>query len=397
MIPLDKFKTVDTFDVAGRSVLMRVDFNVPTDSSGEITDDTRIRKSVPTIKNILERGGRLTLMSHMGRPKGQRNEKYSLLAAADQLSLILKKKVLFVDDCIGDGVKKLVRDQEDGDILLLENTRFHPEEKKNDDGFAEKLARPFEIYITDAFGSLHRAHASTSGVCKYFKKKGIGLLVKKELEYLNPLLESPEKPFTLIMGGAKVSDKIAILEHIVKRANRILIGGGMSFTFLKAMGNKVGNSLLDEAKLERAKNIMKEAQSQNCRFILPKDHVVADKLEEGVKSETVEGDIPDGKMGLDIGPKTVEEFKKFISDSKTVFWNGPLGAFETEPFNKGTFEIAKAVGQLKGKTIIGGGDSVSAVHKVGVEKNIKHISTGGGATLEFLEGKVLPGLEALIS
>jgi phosphoglycerate kinase len=396
MIPLNKMKTVDQIDVTGKTVFLRADFNVPIDAKGDITDDTRIRATIPTIKNIIERDGKLVIASHLGRPKGKPEEKYSLLPCADQLSLILKKKVTFVDNCLGDGVKKLIKEMDDGDVMLLENTRFHSEEEKNDDQFSNQLANGYDIYINDAFGTLHRAHASTVGMVKYFKVKGIGLLVKKELEYLNPLLDRPERPFTLILGGAKVSDKIAILENLVKRADKILVGGGMAYTFLKSEGHEIGKSLFEEAKESRAARIIEDARARKCEFILPKDHVVADKLEAGVKSKVVKKDIPKEMMGLDIGPETIEEFKRAISESKTIFWNGPLGAFETEPFNKGTFEIAKAVASLKGKTIVGGGDSVSALTEVGCEKKVSHVSTGGGATLEFLEGKILPGLEVMI-
>ena len=396
MIPIDKIKTVDSIEVEGKKVLMRADFNVPLDGNGEITDDTRIRATIPTIRDILDRGGKLVIMSHLGRPKGKPEEKYSLLPCADQLSLILKKNVTFVADCVGDGRNKLVKDMKNGDLMLLENTRFYAEEEKNDDKFSEQLAKSFEVYINDAFGTLHRAHASTHGVVKYFKEKGIGLLVKKELEYLSPLLGRPEKPYTLILGGAKVSDKIAILENLVKRADRILVGGGMAYTFLKSQGFEIGKSLYEEAKEPRAKRIIEDAEAKGCQFILPTDHVVADKLEKGVKTQVVKGNIPKDKMGLDIGPETIREFEKHVSESRTIFWNGPLGAFETEPFNKGTFEIAKAVASLKGKTIVGGGDSVSALTEVGCEKKVSHVSTGGGATLEFLEGKILPGLEVLL-
>ncbi len=381
-----------------KRVLVRVDFNVPMskDDTPRITDDKRIVESLPTITKVIAGGGKLILMSHMGRPKGEKNLKYSLRPVAMHLSELLDKPVLFADDCIGDSTEAIVNDLQDGDILLLENLRFYNEEEKNNPEFAQKLASYGDIYINDAFGTAHRAHASTEGVTHYIKTCAAGYLMQKELEYLSKAVASPEHPYVAILGGSKISGKIDVIKNLLGKADKILVGGGMIFTFYKAMGYEIGNSLLEEDKIDLAKELIAEAGN---KLILPVDVVTADKFENDAAFTTVDSDkIPAGKIGMDIGAKTISLFKDEILKAKTVVWNGPMGVFEMDNFAKGTFEVAQALAEATKKgaiTVIGGGDSAAAIAKAGHENEVSHVSTGGGASLEFLEGKTLPGVEAL--
>lgn len=391
--------TIDHLELKDKKVLMRVDFNVPLDENQKVTDDTRIRASLPSIEKVINDGGRLILMSHLGRPKGKPNLKYSLKPVADRLSQLLGKEVKFAPDCIGDEAKKLADSLREGEVLLLENLRFHAEEENNDPEFAKKLAELGDLYINDAFGSAHRAHASTEGVTKYFSQNAAGYLMQKELEYLSKAVGNPERPFTAILGGAKISGKIDVIQNLMTKVDNLLIGGGMAFTFFKAMGMEIGKSLLEEDRVEMAKEILNRAKSQNVNLILPVDVVLADSFSNDAKTEIVDvKSINPNYQGLDIGPKTIELFKSYIEKSRTVVWNGPMGVFEFDNFAKGTFEIAKALADATGKgvtTIIGGGDSAAAIAKAGLEERVSHVSTGGGASLEFLEGKILPGVAAL--
>ncbi|MBE2228224.1 MAG: phosphoglycerate kinase [Ignavibacteria bacterium] len=381
-----------------KRVLVRVDFNVPMskDDTPRITDDKRIVESLPTITKVIAGGGKLILMSHMGRPKGEKNMKYSLRPIAMHLSELLDKPVLFADDCIGDSTEAIVNDLQDGDILLLENLRFYNEEEKNNPEFAKRLASYGDIYINDAFGTAHRAHASTEGVTHYIKTCAAGYLMQKELEYLSKAVAAPEHPYVAILGGSKISGKIDVIKNLLGKADKILVGGGMIFTFYKAMGYEIGNSLLEEDKIDLAKELIAEAGN---KLILPFDVVTADKFENDAAFTTVDADkIPAGKIGMDIGAKTISLFKDEILKAKTVVWNGPMGVFEMDNFAKGTFEVAKALAEATKKgaiTVIGGGDSAAAIAKAGLENEVSHVSTGGGASLEFLEGKTLPGVEAL--
>lgn len=381
-----------------KKVLVRVDFNVPMskETEGLITDDKRIVESLPTIKKVISEGGRLILMSHMGRPKGEKNLKYSLRPIAIHLSGLLNKPVLFADDCIGESTEAIVNDLQDGDILLLENLRFYNEEEKNNPEFAKKLASYGDVYINDAFGTAHRAHASTEGVTHYIKTCAAGYLMQKELEYLSKAVANPEHPYAAILGGSKISGKIDVIKNLLGKADKILVGGGMIFTFYKAMGYEIGKSLLEEDKIELAKELLAEAGS---KLLLPSDVVIADKFENDASFSTADADkIPADKIGMDIGAKTIAAFRDEILKAKTVVWNGPMGVFEMDNFAKGTFEIAKALAEATKKgavTVIGGGDSAAAIAKAGMESAVSHVSTGGGASLEFLEGKTLPGVEAL--
>ena len=392
-----KKRTIKDVDIAGRRVLMRVDFNVPIED-GKITDDTRIRSSIPSIDYALgHRAKVVVLCSHLGRPKGKPKPEFSLKPVADRLTSLLKRTVVFAEDCIGEPVKKAVERAGDGGVVLLENLRFHAEEEKNDPAFAKQLAESADVYINDAFGSAHRAHASTVGVVQYVKEAAAGLLMAAELEYLGRVLEHPDHPFVAILGGAKVSDKLEVIENLVPRVDALLIGGAMAYTFFKARNVPVGKSLVEEDLVGAARDVEEKAKARGLRLELPVDHVVAPKLESGAPAETLDvGDPAIGdRMGLDIGPKTIETYRSVIASAKTVVWNGPMGVFEIDAFAKGTIEVAKAMAAVKGTTIIGGGDSISAVAKAGVTGRITHISTGGGASLEFLGGRELPGVAAL--
>ena len=391
-------------DLKGKRVLVRVDFNVPQDKkTGAITDDSRIVGALPTINYLIDHGARVILMSHLGRPDGQPNPQFTLKPVADKLAELLKKPVKFAADCIGPETLKMSQELKEGQVLLLENLRFHAEEEKNDPGFAKQLAQLGDLYVNDAFGTAHRAHASTEGVTKYFKQNAAGFLMEKEIDYLSAVLEKPEHPFVAILGGAKVSDKIAVIENLIAKADAILIGGAMAYTFLLAQGKEVGASLVEKDKLELAREILE--RSKKIKFLLPSDHITAEKKEgepdkKGKPTFTFVNpkevtEIPKGLAGVDIGPRTIAEYSQVIAGAKTVVWNGPMGIFETPEYAKGTFAIARAVAATGAKSIVGGGDSASAVHLSGVADKISHISTGGGASLEFLEGKVLPGVAAL--
>ncbi len=383
-------------DLKGKVVFMRVDFNVPLNDQGEITDDTRIRASLPSIQLALDRGAKLVLASHLGRPKGKVNPKMCLQPAAERLAVLLNKPVRFATDCIGPEADKHVAELKNGDLLLLENLRFHKEEEANDSEFAKQLAGKAEVYINDAFGSAHRAHASTEGITHYIPMKAAGLLMEKELEYLGKALENPLHPYVAIVGGAKVSDKIKFLQNLMGFADTILIGGAMAYTFLKAQGVEVGLSRIEADKLDLAKELLAQAQQKKVNFRLPQDHVVADKLDASAVAETVaSASIPADRMGLDIGPKTRAEYADAVKKAKTIIWNGPMGVFEIDQFAQGTLEVGRAVAESGAVSVVGGGDSVAAVHKAGIEDKITHISTGGGASLEFLSGLKLPGVEAL--
>lgn len=383
-------------DLKGKRVFVRVDYNVPLSDSGEITDDTRIRASLPTLQYALERGARLILASHLGRPKGKPNPKMSLRPAATRLAELLSRSVAFAADWGGAEVGKQAAALKDGEVLLLENLRFHPEEEKNDPEFARQLAALAQLYVDDAFGSAHRAHASTEGITRYLKPAAAGLLMEKELEYLGKAVQNPERPYTAIVGGAKVSDKIELLQNLMRHADSVLVGGAMAYTFLKALGVEVGASRVEEDKLDLARDVLRFGERRSITLRLPTDHVVAEKIAAGAQAEVVSTQqIPAGRMGVDIGPSTRAEFARDIASAKTIVWNGPMGVFEIAQFAEGTLAVARAVADSSGVSIVGGGDSVAAVHKAGVEAKISHISTGGGASLEFLSGLKLPGVEAL--
>ncbi len=388
-------KSVRDLDLRGKQVFIRVDFNVPI-SDGKVGDDTRIQAALPTIRLVKEQGGRLILASHLGRPKGEARPEFSLAPVVRRLSELLGEKVAFVDDCVGEKVEAAVSRLKDGDVLVLENVRFHNGETKNDPAFAARLAALADEYVNDAFGTAHRAHASTVGVPQILGRGAAGLLIDKELDALGRVLYGAESPVVAIFGGAKVSDKIEVIDNFLRLADRILLGGGMAFTFYKAQGKEIGKSLLEADKLDVARKFLEDAEAQKVDFALPTDVVVAPAIEEGVETKVVSSDeIPADWMGLDIGPETVATFKSKLVGAKTVIWNGPLGVFEMAQFAKGTLGIAEAVANCGAFTLIGGGDSVSAVKKAGVADKISHISTGGGASLEFLSGKELPGIAIL--
>ncbi|MER3494890.1 MAG: phosphoglycerate kinase [Mastigocladus sp. ERB_26_2] len=385
-------------DLSGKRAFVRVDFNVPTDDAGNITDDTRIRAALPTIQDLVQKGAKVILASHFGRPKGV-DEKLRLTPVAKRLSELLGQEVVKTDDCIGDEVAAKVGALQNGQVLLLENVRFYKEEEKNDPEFAKKLAANADLYVNDAFGTAHRAHASTEGVTQFLSPSVAGYLVEKELQYLQSAIESPQRPLAAIIGGSKVSSKIGVIETLLEKCDKLIIGGGMIFTFYKARGLSVGKSLVEEDKLELAKSLEAKAKEKGVTFLLPTDVVVADNFAADANFQTVSiENIPDGWMGLDIGPDSVKLFQDALADCKTVVWNGPMGVFEFDKFAVGTEAIARTLADLSKKgatTIIGGGDSVAAVEKVGLADQMSHISTGGGASLELLEGKVLPGIAAL--
>ncbi|MFA7109591.1 MAG: phosphoglycerate kinase [Sphaerochaetaceae bacterium] len=390
-----QIRTVKDVDLTGKKILIRVDFNVPV-KDGKVTDASRIIQALPTIKYILEqKGTSLVVMSHFGRPKGKKDPVFSMKPVGLEFSKLLGKPVIQADDVIGDKVVKQVKDLKVGEILLLENLRFYPGEEKNDVEFAKKLASYGQIYINDAFGTAHRAHASTEGVAHFLPAYG-GFLMEKEVKFMGPLLENPEKPFVAIIGGSKVSSKITVLESLSKTCNTIVIGGGMAYTFDKALGHTIGKSLEEDDYLETAKNFLKLAKERNVNVILPVDHICAEEFKEDSKPILIDGeDIPENLMGMDIGPKTVDIIVDAIKDAKSIVWNGPMGVFEFDAFANGTLKVAQAVANCKGITVVGGGDSVAAVNKFNLADKIDHVSTGGGASLEFLEGKTLPGIKAL--
>ena len=394
-----KTLTIDSVDLKGKRVLVRVDFNVPLDEHQHITDDNRIVESLPTIRKIIKDGGRAILMSHLGRPKGKPKPEFSLKPVANHLAKILHSHVRFATDCVGDAARREVDALKNGEVLLLENLRFHPEEEANDEGFAAKLAELGDIYVNDAFASAHRAHASTEGVTKHIKVSVAGYLMQKELEYLGRAVGNPVRPYTAILGGSKISGKIDVIQHLMNKVDALLIGGGMMFTFYKAQGMEIGSSLLEADKVDLAKTILSEAKKRNVRLLLPVDTVVADKVAKDAATKVVDVQhIPAGWSGLDIGPKTAELFASEIRKARTVVWNGPMGVFEMPAFAAGTNAVAKALVEATKAgtvTIVGGGDSAAAIAQAGLEKGVSHVSTGGGASLEFLEGKVLPGVAAL--
>lgn len=386
-------------DLKGKRVLVRADFNVPLDDAGKITDDTRIRAALPTINDLTSKGAKVILSSHMGRPKGEVKEGLRLNPVAARLSELLGKDVKKCDDCIGDAVASVVNGMNDGDVALLENVRFYKEETKNDPAFAKQLAANADLFVNEAFGTAHRAHASTEGVTKYLSPSVAGYLIEKELEFLQTAIDTPQRPLAAIIGGSKVSSKIGVIETLLDKCDKLLIGGGMIFTFYKARGLSVGKSLVEEDKLELAKELEAKAKEKGVELLLPTDVVVADNFAPDAKSQTVGIEaIPDGWMGLDIGPDAIKTFQAALADCKCVIWNGPMGVFEFDAFAAGTTAIAESLAELTPKgaiTIIGGGDSVAAVEKAKVADQMSHISTGGGASLELLEGKVLPGIAAL--
>jgi phosphoglycerate kinase len=395
---MDKL-TIKDLDLRGKRVFMRVDFNVPL-KDGLVTDDTRIRETIPTLKLAIEKGGRLVLASHLGRPKSGPEPKYSVQPAAKKLEELLGRPVAFALDCVGPGVESQSKALVDGEVLVLENVRFHPEEEKNDEAFSKQLAALCDgLFVCDAFGSAHRAHASVVGITRFVQLSAAGLLMEKELAYLGKAVSNPARPFVAILGGAKVSDKIEVVENLMKIADAMLIGGGMAYTFLKAQGLPIGKSLAENDKIDLAKKILADAKARNFKFLLPTDHVVAAQFKADAPATTdVVTATPADQMGLDIGPKTIAAYAAEIAKAKTIVWNGPMGVFEMPAFAKGTLQVAKAVAAatLSGATsIVGGGDSVAAVHQSGVAEQISHISTGGGASLEFLSGRKLPGVEAL--
>lgn len=391
--------TIDNVDLKNKRVLVRVDFNVPLDENQNITDDIRIRASLPTIKKIIDEGGKTILMSHLGRPKGERKPEFGLRPVAVRLSELLVKEVLFANDCIGDDVNKSVGSMNAGDVLLLENVRFHSGETKNDPEFAKQLASLGDVFINDAFGAAHRAHSSTEGVTKYIRTCAAGYLMEKELDYLGSALAEPRKPYCAILGGAKISGKIDVINNLIDKVDTLIIGGGMAFTFFKAQGKEIGKSLLEEEKLEMGADILKKIDKSNAKLLLPVDVVVASEFNNESPATTVSVDnIPVNQMGLDIGPETIKLFNDELLRSKTIVWNGPMGVFEMDNFAKGTFAIANSLSEATSNgsvTVVGGGDSAAAISKAGLLDKVSHVSTGGGASLEFLEGKTLPGVAAL--
>ncbi|WP_150285040.1 phosphoglycerate kinase [Rummeliibacillus sp. TYF-LIM-RU47] len=391
---MNQKKTMTDVEVQGKRVFVRVDFNVPMED-GKITDETRIKAALPTIQALVEKGAKVILASHLGRPKGEVKDEFRLTAVGERLSELLGKNVQKLDESIGETVEKAVEAMQDGDVILLENVRFHKGEEKNDPALAESFAKLADVYVNDAFGAAHRAHASTEGIAKYLPAVS-GLLMEKELDVLGKALSNPERPFTAIIGGAKVKDKIGVIENLLEKVNHLIIGGGLSYTFIKAQGYEIGTSLLEEDKIELAKSFIEKAAEKGVKLHMPVDAVVANEFSKDAETKVVDIDqIPSDWMGLDIGPKTVEEYADVIKNSKLIMWNGPMGVFEMDKFANGTKGVAKAMAETNGYTIIGGGDSAAAVEKFHVADQMDHISTGGGASLEFMEGKELPGVVAL--
>ena len=391
---LTGIRFLEELDLSGRRVFCRVDFNVPI-QDGKVTDDTRIVAALPTINRLREQGAHIALASHLGRPKGKRNTALSLEPCARRLADILDTEVWFTDDCVGDGVQKVLRDLPAGSIALFENLRFHAAEKSNDEAFSKLLAAPFDAYVNDAFGTCHRAHASVDGIVRHFKEKAAGYLVEREIEKLGAVLTDPKPPFVAVLGGAKVSDKIGVIRALLGRCDRLLVGGAMAYTLLVAKGHPVGNSLVETDKIDLAKELLEAAIGSRTEILLPVDHVVAGAIDAADCSTTDGVEIPDDSAGFDIGPRTMELFNEVIGEAGTVFWNGPLGVFERPLFNSGTFGVAQAIADSDAVSVVGGGDSAAAVRKAGLFDRIGHVSTGGGASLQFVEGRPLPGLEAL--
>lgn len=389
-------KTIKDIDVNGKKVLVRCDFNVPQDlETGKITDNRRIKGALPTIQYLINNNAKVILCSHLGRPKGEVNEKYSLKIVAEELSNLLGKEVKLAKDIVGESAKELVANMKDGDIVLLENVRFDAREEKNDKEFSKKLADLADIYVNDAFGTAHRAHSTTAGVAEFLPAVS-GFLIEKEIKFLGEALQNPERPFVAILGGAKVSDKIAVIENLLEKVDKLLIGGGMAFTFLKAQGHSIGKSICEEDKLDLARELLEKAKQKNVEIVLPIDSNISTEYSNDTENKIVHSqEIPDDWEGLDIGPDTIAKFKEILRDAKTVMWNGPLGVCEFSKYEIGTKEIATELGNIDAVTIIGGGDSAAAIEKLGLADKMTHISTGGGASLEFLEGKLLPGIECL--
>ena len=392
-----KYPTLDRIDCQGKTVFVRVDYNVSLTKDGAVRNETRLQASLPTLNELRSKGAKLVLAAHLGRPEGKRDDKFSLLPVAKRLAELLECDVVAPDNCIGMEVKKLVHDARPEQVVLLENLRFHAEEKANDEGFCERLAELAEIYVNDAFGTMHRSHASTVGMVKHFKQKAVGRLVEKELVFLGKLLTEPARPFVVVLGGAKVSDKIPVIENLLGKADKILIGGGMAYTFLKAKGVEVGKSLVEDSKISLAKRLMERALVKGVELHLPVDSVIAEKCEAGSMQRLAHNDENWGEWkALDIGPETVRLFANVLNSSKTIFWNGPMGVYELEDFKKGTDDLAHVIGQSGAMSVVGGGDSLAAVAQSGVMDQIAHLSTGGGAALEFLAGKELPGLKVML-
>ena len=390
-------KTIEDINVCGKKVLVRCDFNVPL-KDGIITDENRLNGAMPTIKYLVDNGAKVILCSHLGKPKGEAKPELSLAPVAKRLSEMLGKEVIFAADenVVGENAKSAVEKMENGDVVLLENTRYRKEETKNEENFSKELASLAEIFVNDAFGTAHRAHCSTVGAGEFLEERACGYLIQKELKFLGEAVANPVRPFTAILGGAKVSDKIAVIEQLLEKVDNIIIGGGMSYTFLKALGYEIGTSLVEEDRVEYAKEMMSKAEAKGVKFLLPIDNAVADKFADVEPVITEGANIPEGFMGLDIGPKTIELYVNTVNESKTIVWNGPMGVFEFKNFNKGTLAVAKAMADLTdATTVIGGGDSAAAVNQLGFGDKMTHVSTGGGASLEFLEGKELPGIVAL--